>query len=447
MSIGRIERVNTAGPQVIYDANPADAAGVLSELESFIERFISLPDGARLPLALWVMATHCFETFGVFPYLAITSPVPRCGKSTLLDLIGMLSRNVISASNISEAALFRTISDKRPVLVLDEAEWLREKSERAQIIRNILNAGHRSNAFVIRSSKDGKCDTFSVFCPKAIAAIGELSDTLADRSIAIAMQRRIRTERSARFRFEKVQREAKPLQDRIALCMGSSASAIANAYESLGDLTFLDDRAADNWSPLFAVLGVIDPTRTGELTRSAETLSLGRTDSGEDSLPLRLLADFATIAESSTETVIRTDDLITGAKERPENPWAEEIKLTPHKAAKWLRGFGIRPVRMEAYRGYDRKAILDAASRYLQYKASEASGSVMSKSYQELGMTHADAPDTYIRQRQAGPRPKPVRCAECGEIQESAVILSRHLDTCRPDQWLATRPARSNGES
>jgi putative DNA primase/helicase len=431
VNVGRIERVNVAGVQALYDADPLDAVAVLSELEAFIERYVTLPDGACLPLAAWVMATHCFECFGVFPYLAITSPVPRCGKSTLLDLIGMLAHNVISASNISEAALFRTISEKRPVLVLDEAEWLRERSERAQIIRNILNAGHRANAFVIRSTKEGKCDTFSVFCPKAIAAIGELSDTLADRSIAIPMQRRAGNERSSRFRFENVQREAKPLQDRIALCMTSSASAIARTYESLGDLAFLDDRAADNWSPLFAVLKVIDPTRTGELKRSAEILSLGRNDSGEDSLPLRLLADFAVIAESSAEKVIRTDDLITGAKERPENPWAEDIKLTPHKAGKWLRGFGIRPVRTETYRGYDRKAILEAASRYLLYKASEASGSVMPKSHQDLRMTHADASDAYIRQPWNGPPPKSVECNRCGVMQQSAVALAHHLEVCR----------------
>jgi hypothetical protein len=389
--LAQAETIATADAQggEAHEYGPA----LLHELEQFISRFVMLPDGALAPLAVWVLATHCFESFDVFPYLAITSPVPRCGKSTLLDLVGMFSRNAIPASNISEAALFRTISEERPVLLLDEAEWLREKSERAQIIRNLLNAGHRSNALTIRCEKDGKRNSFRVFCPKAIASIGELSDTLADRSISIPMQRRAETERSGRFRFAKVKREADPLRERISGYMDASKLVIAAAYESLPDLTFLDERAADNWSPLFAVLSVSDPTRVDELKRCAETLSSGRTDSADDSLPLRLLADFSAVADSRTETVIRTDDLLSGAREQAENPWAEEVKLTPHKTAKWLRGFGIRPARTESYRGYERNAILAAAKRYLPQEASKASGSVSHNSRKHLGMTDADASD------------------------------------------------------
>ena len=376
-------------------------AGLLHELEQFISRFVMLPDGALVPLAVWILATHCFESFDVFPYLAITSPVPRCGKSTLLDLVGMFSRNAIPASNISEAALFRTISEERPVLLLDEAEWLREKSDRAQIIRNLLNAGHRSNALTIRCEKDGKRNTFRVFCPKAIAAIGELSDTLADRSISIPMQRRAETERSGRFRFARVKREADPLRERIGRHMDVSKAVIAAAYESLPDLTFLDERAADNWSPLFAVLSIADPTRVDELKRCAETLSSGRADSADDSLPLRLLADFSAVADSKTERVVRTDDLLSGAREQAENPWAEEVKLTPHKAAKWLRGFGIRPARTETYRGYERMAILAAATRYLPQQASGATGSVSHNSRKHLRMTDVDASDGYSTKNEA----------------------------------------------
>jgi hypothetical protein len=175
--------------------------------------------------------------------------------------------------------------------------------------------------------------------------------------------------------------------------MDVSKAAIAAAYESLPDLTFLDERAADNWSPLFAVLSVVDPVRVDELKRCAETVSSGRADSADDSLPLRLLADFFVVAKSKTENVVRADDLISGAREQPENPWSEDIKLTPRKVAHWLRGFGIRPVRTESYRGYERKDILAAADRYLPHQASEASGSVSRNSRKHLAMTDADASD------------------------------------------------------
>jgi len=395
MNIGRIEEPSADGMvKTLYDARAAeDSAAILREVEIFVARFVALPLGALLPLALWMFATHCFESFDVFPYIAITSPVPRCGKSTLLDLIGMLSRNAIPASNISEAALFRTISEERPVLLLDEAEWLKEKSERAQIVRNLLNAGHRSNALAIRCEKDGKRNTFRVFCPKAIAAIGELSNTLADRSVAIAMQRRAANERSGRFRFARVKRDADPLHQKISQCVNTSKAAITAAYESLPDLTFLDERAADNWSPLFAVLGVVDPRRVDELKGCGEMLSSARADSVDDSLPLRLLADLFVVAKSRNEKIIRTDELLDGAREEPENPWTREVELTARKAAKWLREFGIRPVRTKSYRGYERQAILDVANKYLRHQPSAASGSVSRNSHKDLGMTDADAPD------------------------------------------------------
>jgi hypothetical protein len=315
-------------------------------------------------VAAWSFATHCFEAFDVFPYLALTSPTPRCGKSTLLACIGQLSRSPVPAANISEAALFRTIMEDKPTLLLDEIEWLKQKSERAQILTNLLNAGHRCDAIVIRCSQDGKRQRFSVFGPKALSIIGDLAATLTDRSIHVALQRKTKHERVERFRFRAVRREADPLRARIAEVMEHAKSAVAHAYQSLPDLTFLDDRAADNWAPLFALVGVLDPSRLAELRTCATVLSTSRSDMADDSLPLRVLSDFAAVAAERVEKVIPTDQLIDGAKKQPESPW-DEVDLTPRKAAKWLRGFGIKPGRVESYRGYDRKALLEAASRYL----------------------------------------------------------------------------------
>jgi hypothetical protein len=75
--------------------------------------------------------------------------------------------------------------------------------------------------------------------------------------------------------------------------------------------------------------------------------------------------------------------------------------LTPHKAAKWLRGFGIRPARTETYRGYERKAILAAANRYVPQQPSGATGSVSHNSRKHLRMTDADASDGYSTKNEA----------------------------------------------
>ncbi len=80
----------------------------------------------------------------------------------------------------------------------------------------MLNAGHRCNAIAIRCEKDGSRKSFSVYCPKALASIGELNETLSDRSILIVMQRAAPNEEIDRFRFRSVRHEADPLRPRIA---------------------------------------------------------------------------------------------------------------------------------------------------------------------------------------------------------------------------------------
>lgn len=98
-------------------------------MEGFLHRFVVLPAHTALPLALWAIATYTFESFDAFPYLAITSPTKRCGKTRLLECLELLAHEARRASNPSEAALFRMIEKYKPTLLLDEAETLNGKGE------------------------------------------------------------------------------------------------------------------------------------------------------------------------------------------------------------------------------------------------------------------------------------------------------------------------------
>jgi putative DNA primase/helicase len=74
-------------------------------------------------------------------------------------------------------------------LLVDEADsFLGEKEE----LRGILNSGHtRDAAYVVRTVGDEhEPRRFSTWAAKAVAMIGHLPDTLADRSIIIPMRRR-----------------------------------------------------------------------------------------------------------------------------------------------------------------------------------------------------------------------------------------------------------------
>src|SRR6266853_2617138 len=90
---------------------PKDTAGAqfAATLESTFRKYLALDAGLPIVLALWTLATHVFECFDAFPYLAITSPTKRCGKTRLAEIIEMFSNNGLRTVGATSAVLFRTI--------------------------------------------------------------------------------------------------------------------------------------------------------------------------------------------------------------------------------------------------------------------------------------------------------------------------------------------------
>jgi putative DNA primase/helicase len=52
--------------------------------------------------------THTIDAAFISPRLAITSPERRCGKTTLLDLLGTLVARPLSTMSIKAAGVLRT---------------------------------------------------------------------------------------------------------------------------------------------------------------------------------------------------------------------------------------------------------------------------------------------------------------------------------------------------
>ena len=126
-----------------------------------------------MTITLWVLLTYTFEKFSILAMLLISSPVMRCGKTTLVTVLEGLTNKALIGGNISPSAFFRTIEKYKPTLLLDEAETSLTENEE---LRGIINAGHtRRTAFVIKTgSKDTNFEPerFCTFCPKIIAMIG-----------------------------------------------------------------------------------------------------------------------------------------------------------------------------------------------------------------------------------------------------------------------------------
>jgi putative DNA primase/helicase len=174
---------------------------LLDTLSDAIRRHVVMPDHAADATALWVLHTYLLDCFGISPRLAITSPEKGCGKTTLLDVLSHLVMRPLPTANVTASAIFRIVEVQQPTLLIDEADSFLSSNDE---LRGVLNSGHRRGGSVIRTvGEDFEPRAFSTYAACAIALIGKLPATLADRSVSIDLRRRRPDETCEPFRFNR----------------------------------------------------------------------------------------------------------------------------------------------------------------------------------------------------------------------------------------------------
>jgi hypothetical protein len=348
---------------------------ILDDVVRFIRRFVVLSETQADAVALWVAHTHAIDAADTTPYLTITSPEKRCGKSRLLlDVFPPLIRNPLPSASISDAALFRAIENNKPTFLLDEVDAVfGSKAREREELRGLLNAGYRRGlkAHRMGGSNNRTLEAFEVFCPKAFAGIGDsLPDTITDRAIAIRLQRRLPEETIERFRQRLVAPEAEELRDRIADWLEPQLAELRGDWPELPDE--LDDRAQDVWEPLFAIADLAGGDWPERARRSAVALSGPEAKAdAEESKTALLLRDIRIVFETSEEERIRTADLIEHLSAIEESPWGDWFgkPISPQALSKLLRPYRIRtmPIWLEGAKahGYKREQFEDAWLRVL----------------------------------------------------------------------------------
>jgi hypothetical protein len=344
-------------------------AELVRDIEGFLSAYLVLPEKTLLPLAVWVLHTYMYPTFDALPYLVVTSPTKRCAKTRLLECCELIVSNPRRASNISEAALFRAIDKFHPTLMLDEAETLRSKGERAEYLRQILNAGNRRGAVVTRCVGEGKnqdIGEFSVFCPKMFAGIGDLPDTITDRAIPIHMQRKEKSQKIEKFKYRSVHPKALAIRQRAGQFADAQTLAVEKVYAKI-NLDFLEDREEEAWEPLFAVLSVADGSRIQELRECALHLSrLKQSRDVDSSTPIRLLHDLQSIW-TETQANLSTTQILGKLAAIEDSPW---VGLKPRGLCRMLRGFGVesKDLRLDGkvIKGYEYQELRTVFLRYLR---------------------------------------------------------------------------------
>lgn len=361
--------------------DPVDGAELLDAIVSMLGRFLSLPPHAAEAIALWTVHTHAqvLEAFDFAPYLNPWSPVRRCGKTTLMNFLRRLCARPFAVSGITAAALFRTIDGHRPTVLIDEGDKIFANPKDNADLIGCINAGNERGAVIPRCEGDDfKVRAFGVFAPYVVAGIGSLPDTITDRSVPIAMQRKPKgkkLERRTRATWVEVWR----LGERSAKWAAVNLETLRAAGEAEVDIEALDDRACDIWTPLLAVAAVAGGDWPGKARTAALALSGGR-DLDDDSAKARILRDIKAAFDTDDDgkplaehhKALATEDIVRKLnldKESPWPGWNNGKGLNDRGVAGLLKSYDIRSKKVTALsgvrlQGYERTAFLDAWASY-----------------------------------------------------------------------------------
>lgn len=343
---------------------------IATALSATFKRYVRMADPQADTCAMWVLLDWTIDKFSIAPRLCVTSPTKQCGKSTLLELLGRVTRRPLMSGSVTPAALFRAIEQHRPTFLLDENEKFLEVGSD---FHALLNQGHRRGQFVIRTQGDNQeLVMFDTFCMVAFARNGRIPDDLEQRSLVIELQRRLPGEH-----LTVLKERCEQLDNLARMCTrwaDDYADAIAEAPDP--DMGGLINRVADNWRPLYTLADIIGSDWPKRIRNACAALTKGDPDSN-DTL---LLDDIRAVFDEEKTDRLFSETLCAALAAMENRPWAEYGKkgnpISKNQLAARLRRFmadaeckiPIEPkpiwIGNESKRGYERQQFVEALARY-----------------------------------------------------------------------------------
>lgn len=346
--------------------NQVDGNALFNEIYELIKEYIVADDSTLLAATLWIAFTWCEEVMQIAPIACITAPEKRCGKTQFLSVLAELVKRPMPTSNITAAALFRSIAKWTPTLLIDEADSFMKDNED---LRGILNAGHsRKNAYVIRTVGDNhEPKKFNVWGAKAISGIGHLPDTLRDRSIILELRRKERHEIRKKLRNADA-KSFEIIKQKLCRWSQDNMPKIKVSKPIMPDT--LSDRAQDNWEPLFMIAECISDEWLEIVNRIAIVLSIDK----DDALSVNelLLTDIHQIFQKTQMKALFTEELINYLCQMSESKWRvwnRGTPLTARQLSDRLCNFRIRSKDIHKdgkhLKGYRFEDFKDTFNRYI----------------------------------------------------------------------------------
>ncbi|MFJ1932674.1 DUF3631 domain-containing protein [Kitasatospora sp. NPDC088160] len=305
---------------------PEDGAALLDEVDAFHRRFNVFPsEAAYTAVVLWDAHTHLLDCFESTPRIAFLSPEPGSGKTRALEIMETITPRPVLTTDVSPAALFRTVSDSdaRPTVLFDEIDTVfGPKAQGNEDLRGLINSGHRRSGVVLRCVGDGGTQTvqpFPVYAALATAGLGDLPDTIMSRSVIIRMRRRAPNERVEPYRERIHKAEGHKLRDRLAEWASSIRDQLHDVWPELPE--GISDRPADVWEPLLAVADAAGGHWPERARTACVQLVTASKANDKGSVGIRLLADLRDIFDGAERML--SAELLSKLAELDDAPWAD----------------------------------------------------------------------------------------------------------------------------
>lgn len=289
-------------------------AAVFRSICEQVAYFIDIPQehaaGTIATLALWTMLTYCYPAWDAVPYLYVGGPLGS-GKSRVFDILLRMAFRTIASSNLTAAALFRTLHNQGGTLLYDEAERLRQTNapDTGELLSMLL-AGYKRGGNATRLEPVGdtfRTVSFDVYGPKALACIAGLPPSLASRCIPMTMFRAPPGSAKPRRRIDADPAGWQAIRDDLhALALGHGGTWLDLARRT-GVCPEMAGRDFELWQPLMALADWIEADGAKGLLGIVQAHAVKTIDAGQDDqtpeadeILLRLLADAIRNAETPT---------------------------------------------------------------------------------------------------------------------------------------------------
>ena len=221
------EKVVEKGYKSIKDKEDEEASReawreVYLGIIDILKRYCDLKKEYYPIVALWVIGTYFHEQFYTYPYLFLNA-MKGSGKTRLLKLIKLLSKDGEMLNSLTEAVLFRT----KGTLCIDEFEGITRTGN--ENLRELLNSAYKKGTKVKRMKRkrtdqgeEQVVEEFDVFRPIAIANIWGMEQVLGDRCITLIIEKSVVSKiikLVEAFEFDPIYtRISKIIKEKCSLC-------------------------------------------------------------------------------------------------------------------------------------------------------------------------------------------------------------------------------------